>query len=123
MKNRIFAVSLLTFTAILFIISSIAFAQDIKARFKDRLPQIIELKSKGIVGENNQGYLEFVGNVRHLQDVVDAENRDRRIVYEEIAAQQGTTVQMVGQRRALQLRDLAKPGEWVQDDAGRWYRK
>jgi uncharacterized protein len=123
MKNRIFLVWVLTVTVILFSISSVAFAQDIKARFKERLPKIIELKSKGIIGETNQGYLDFVGGVRQMQDVVDEENRDRRIVYEEIARQQGTTVQTVGQRRALQLRDHANPGDWVQDEAGRWYRK
>jgi len=123
MKNRIFLVRVLTFTAILFAISSITFAQDIKARFKDRLPKIIELKSQGIIGENNQGYLSFVGNVRQMQDVVEAENRDRRTVYEEIGVREGTTVQTVGQRRALQLRDLANPGDWVQNDVGKWYRK
>jgi uncharacterized protein len=123
MKNRIFVIRVLTFTAILFAISSITFAQDIKARFKDRLPKIIELKSQGIIGENNQGYLNFVGNVRQMQDVVEAENTDRRTVYEEIAVREGTTVQTVGQRRALQLRDLANPGDWVQNDAGKWYRK
>ncbi len=123
MKNRNFVVWILTFTIILFAISSVSFAQDIKARFKERLPKIIELKSQGIIGENNQGYLEFLGSTRQMQDLVDAENRDRRSVYEGIARQQGTTVQTVGQRRALQLKDLANPGDWVQDDAGRWYRK
>ncbi len=123
MKNRIFVVRVLTFTAILFAISTVTFAQDIKARFKDRLPKIIELKSQGIIGENNQGYLSFVGNDRQMQDVVEAENKDRRTVYEEIGVREGTTVQTVGQRRALQLRDLANPGDWVQNDAGKWYRK
>jgi len=123
MKNRIFVVRVLTFTAILFAISTVTFAQDIKARFKDRLPKIIELKSQGIIGENNQGYLSFVGNDRQMQDVVEAENTDRRTVYEEIGVREGTTVQTVGQRRALQLRDLANPGDWVQNDAGKWYRK
>jgi uncharacterized protein len=123
MKNRIFVVCVFAFAIILFAISSVTFAQDIKSRFKDRLPIIIELKSKGIIGENNQGYLEFIGSVRQMQDVVDAENMDRLAVYREIAGQQGTTVQTVGQRRALQLKDLANPGDWVQDDIGRWYRK
>jgi uncharacterized protein len=123
MKNKTFVVSTLMLTAFLFIMSSVSFAQDIKARFKDRLPQIIELKSKGIIGETNQGYLDYVGGTREMQNVVEAENRDRRIVYEEIAKQQGVSVQAVGQRRALQLRDLANPGDWVQNDAGAWYRK
>jgi uncharacterized protein len=123
MKNKFWIVLFIIFWAFLSAISSVSFAQDIKARFKDRLPKIIEMKSRGIIGETNQGYLDYVENVRDMQDVVDAENRDRRMVYEEIARQEGTTVQVVGQRRALQLRDLAQPGDWVQDNAGRWYRK
>jgi uncharacterized protein len=123
MKNKLWIVSFIIFWAVLSAISSVSFAQDIKARFKDRLPKIIEMKSRGIIGETNQGYLDYVGNVREMQDVVDSENKDRRLVYEEIARKEGTTVQIVGQRRALQLKDLAKPGDWVQDDAGRWYRK
>jgi uncharacterized protein len=123
MKNRIFVISILMLTAFLCIMSSVSSAQDIKARFKDRLPLIIELKSKGIIGETNHGYLDYVGSIREMQNVVDAENKDRRIVYEEIAKKQGVTVQTVGQRRAMQLRDLANPGDWVQNDAGAWYQK
>jgi uncharacterized protein len=123
MKNRIFLFLILILIAFLFIISSAFCTQDIKARFKDRLPLIIELKSNGIIGETNQGYLDYVGGKRKMEDIVDAENRDRRIVYEEIAKQQGVSVQIVGQRRALQLRELAKPGDWVQNDSGTWYQK
>jgi uncharacterized protein len=122
MKNRVFLFSILMLFTFLFTISSVSSAQDIKTRFKDRLPLIIELKSKGIIGETNQGYLDYVGGKREMQDIVDAENRDRRIVYEEIAKQQGVSVQTVGKRRSLQLRDLAKPGDWVQNDAGAWYQ-
>lgn len=123
MKNKNIVVLGITFITVFFALSSMIFAQDIKARFKDRLPKIIELKSKGVIGENNQGYLEFVGTAKQMQDVVDAENRDRRSVYEDIARQQGASVQTVGQRRALQLRELANPGDWIQDDTGKWYRK
>ncbi len=98
-------------------------AQDIKDRFKDRLPAINQLKAKGIVGENNQGFLEFVGDKREDADVVAAENADRRTVYASIAAKQGTTADLVGRRRAIQISKIAEPGEWLQNDAGKWYRK
>lgn len=123
MKNKRYIFWVFTVTAILFVMSSLSFAQDIKERFKARLPKILELKSKGIIGENNMGYLEYVGSAKPMKDVVDAENNDRRKVYEEIAQKQATTVQKVGQRRALQLRDMANPGEWVQDSTGKWYKK
>ena len=90
---------------------------------KQRLPVIIELKAKGIVGENNAGYLEFVGAKREKADVVAAENNDRKTVYTAIAKQQGTTAEVVGKRRALQIAQKANPGEWLQDASGKWIQK
>ena len=123
MKSRYFIVGLLVVTIFLIGWSSLCLAQDIKTRFKDRLPKILELKAEGIVGETNRGYLDFVGGNRKMQDIVDAENSDRRSVYEGIAKQQGVSIEVVGQRRALQLRDLAASGHFYQDDAGNWKRK
>ena len=100
-----------------------AYADDIKARMKKRLPVIVELKSKGIVGENNKGYLEFVGEKKVNADIVAAENKDRQTVYKAIAKQQGTTAELVGKRRALQIAKRAAPGEWVQDAGGQWQQK
>ena len=99
------------------------FADDIKTRMKNRLPVILELKAKGIVGENNSGYLEFVGKQKISPDVVAAENEDRRAVYAAIAKQEGTTVELVGKRRALQISQKADSGDWLQDASGNWYQK
>lgn len=98
-------------------------ADDIKTRMKDRLPVIVELKTQGIVGENNMGYLEFVGDKKAKPDVVAAENEDRKTVYEAISKQQETTAELVGKRRALQIAQKANPGEWVQDESGKWIQK
>lgn len=116
-------------TALLYIVILAGFcfqtpvsAQDLKARFKARLPVISSLKSQGIVGESNQGFLEFKGPQKNAGEV-NAENADRKKVYQAIAGKQGTSADLVGKRRAIQLRDLAKPGEWLQDDGGKWYKK
>ena len=98
-------------------------AESIKQRMINRLPTIIKLKESGIVGENNSGYLEFVGSRKENADVVEAENRDRKAVYEAIAKKQGTTVEVVGKHRAVQIAEIAKPGEWLQDANGKWYQK
>jgi len=100
-----------------------AFADDIKARMKNRLPVIKELKSQGIVGEDNAGFLQFVGDKKVSADVVAAENKDRLTVYKAIAKQQGTTAELVGKRRALQISKRAESGEWVQDAGGNWVQK
>ena len=109
-----------------FAMGVLAFADnidEIKARMKQRLPVIIELKEKGIVGENNNGYLEFIGSAKEKTDVINAENRDRKAVYEAIAKQQGPTVEVVGKHRARQIALKAAPGEWLEDADGNWYQK
>jgi uncharacterized protein YdbL (DUF1318 family) len=106
-----------------FIFSAMAFGQDIKARIKARRPIILELKAAGIIGENSMGYLEFRGSKKKNEDVVNAENSDRKIVYKKIGEKTGTTTEVVGQRRALKIAELAKPGDWLQNASGKWYRK
>jgi uncharacterized protein YdbL (DUF1318 family) len=88
-----------------------------------RLPVIVDLKTRGVVGENNQGFLAFIQGKNEKQDVVSAENNDRKTVYKAIAKKQGTSVKLVGQRRAKQLAQRAKPGEWIQNPDGKWYQK
>ena len=96
---------------------------DIKQRMIDRLPVIKALKDQGLVGENNKGYLEFIGKKKEQENVVAAENSDRKQVYEAIAKQQSTTVEVVGKHRAVQIADKAQAGEWLQDANGKWYQK
>jgi len=107
----------------LFFLVEASRAQDLKSRMIERLPIIVELKEKGIIGEDNMGFLQFIGPQKEQEEVVKAENRDRATVYGAIAKQQGTTVEKVGRRRALQIAEKAKSGEWLQDSAGKWYQK
>lgn len=95
----------------------------VKAHMEKRLPIIIELKSKGIIGENNMGYLQFIGGKREKEDIVQAENQDRRKVYESIAKKEQTSIDQVGQLKALQIAGKARKGEWLQDQNGKWYQK
>jgi hypothetical protein len=123
MKQRTLT-KILTFLLIgTFVTGVSAFADDIKTRMKNRLPVIKELKAKGIVGEDNKGYLQFVGGNKAKADVVAAENKDRKTVYAAIAKQQGTTAELVGKRRAVQIAKKANKGKWVQDASGNWNKK
>ncbi|MBW2487697.1 MAG: YdbL family protein [Deltaproteobacteria bacterium] len=123
MKQRTSAKMLAVLLIGFFVLGVAAFADDIKARMKSRLPVIKELKLQGIVGEDNAGFLQFVGDKKVSADVVAAENKDRQTVYQAIAKQQGTTAELVGKRRALQIAQRAEPGEWVQDAGGQWLQK
>lgn len=99
------------------------FANEIKERMKQRLPVIVEMKLQGVIGENADGFLEFVTDNPVNQDVVADENRDRKAVYSAISAQQGVDVQTVGRRRALQIVGQAQKGEYLKNEAGVWYKK
>lgn len=108
---------------VVFGMAAVGQAAGLKERMLARLPAINALKAQGLVGEDNKGYLAFVTASREKEDVVTAENSDRRQVYDAIAKQQATSVDLVGSRRAGQIAELAKPGEWLQNGDGTWYRK
>ena len=115
--------ALCTLLTLLLCLSAVAAsAQDIKARMIARVPEIDALLAQGAVGENNVGLLEYRGSAAGIP-VVDAENSDRRTIYQAIARKNGTTMVVVGGRRAVRLHQHAPPGTWLQSPEGRWYRK
>lgn len=114
--------TLLALVCVLFCVQA-ALADGIKERMLSRLPVINELKSQGLVGENNQGFLEFRTGQKPNADVIDAENRDRQEVYKAIAARQNTTPAFVGQTRAAQIAERESPGTWIQGADGAWKKK
>lgn len=109
--------------ALSFVFGTMAFADSIKERMTQRLPQIVDLKNRGIVGETNTGYLEFVTAQKEKQDVVAAENQDRKIIYTQIAKQQNVSIQLVQKRRAATLFSNGTEGHYYQNEAGAWIRK
>jgi hypothetical protein len=117
---------LITLLAALSLLATAAFAEtaaDIRRRMAERLPQLDDLRARAIVGENNRGYVELRANEAGADALVQAENRDRALVYEMIAKQTGATAEQVGQNRAEDIAQQARPGVWLQDKSGKWYRK
>ena len=100
-----------------------AWAAGEKERMIERAPQIRALKSAGIVGEKANGLLGFVKESPADKAVVDAENKDRKAVYSEIAKGQGVRASVVAQRRALQIAEQAASGDWLQNANGKWIQK
>ena len=123
MNKRIYVTLVALILAATFAFAGTSFGENIKQRMASRMSAIEALKTKGVIGENNQGFLEFRSSSKEGQELVTAENADRQTVYEHIANQQGTTVALVGQRRAAQLAERADPGHWLQDASGKWYQK
>ena len=75
------------------------------------------------IGENNKGFLEFRGKKQPQKDVVNAENGDRKKIYQAIGKKQGASATLVGQRRAKAIASKSKAGHWLQKPNGGWYKK
>jgi uncharacterized protein YdbL (DUF1318 family) len=98
--------------------------QDLHDRFLQRRPALDALRASGMVGENNQGFVELRGSAddKAVQLVKD-ENVDRTKVFAIIAQRDGTAVDEVGRERAKKITDNAKPGVWLQATDGTWAQK
>ena len=107
------------------LLGSVALADgnSIKERMRKRLPVLMGMKNQSLIGENNRGFLEYRSSNRPNQQVVNAENADRRQVYQMIAKKTGSTPEVVGKQRAAQIADRAPKGHWLQAPDGKWYRK
>jgi uncharacterized protein YdbL (DUF1318 family) len=101
-----------------------AFAQDSKAelqkRFKQRDGEIRKLKGSGKIGETSEGYLDFVEG--GSSDVVEAENADRRTLYDLIAKEEGISAVKVAERNAKRNFERAAKGEFLKE-GGKWTKK
>jgi uncharacterized protein YdbL (DUF1318 family) len=93
-----------------------------------RNPQIDQWKAKGCLGETNQGLIEArpgqgCGGEGSL---IGAENTDRNFIYATLMQQNNMPASDAPRVRAAFAqanRDLAKPGEWVQQPNGQWTKK
>ncbi len=93
---------------------------------RDRYEKLRSLKEAGMVGENNKGYVEVLGNDPEAKAIADAENNDRRFIYMTIVEQNNlpkdalATVEIVF---AQEQSDRANPGDKIQQEDGRWMTK
>jgi len=89
---------------------------------KNRYSELQRLKQQGKVGENNRGYIEVFSDEGDVKRLADAENRDRKTIYQTIADQNdlkgalGTIEKVFAQTQ----RDNADPGDKIQSEDGRW---
>jgi uncharacterized protein YdbL (DUF1318 family) len=126
MKN-LFSRLLLLSVALLFGVATVtAHAQDlgaVKARMAQRLAKLDEFKAKGVLGENNRGFVELRGGDTAAGDVMAEENKDRGEVYAALAKQTGSSAEQVGKARARQIAAGSAAGVWIQHEDGSWHRK
>lgn len=124
MNRRIF-LSLFAIVACLFAnaLSAAESAAEAKARMRERVSTIDQLKLAEAVGENNRGFLEVRKPEGNASAVVDAENKDRATVFNDTASRAGSSPDAVGRAFAKQVAAASAPGVWIQREDGTWQKK
>ncbi|MBN2466550.1 MAG: DUF1318 domain-containing protein [Deltaproteobacteria bacterium] len=102
----------------------------IKASLKDRYPAILPYLQKGIVGENQDGFVEVrtmeglaLPGKAQVKQLVDAENKDRTNLYREVGNALKIDQNQVGRLQEIFAKEWQKsvpPGSWIQADDGSW---
>ncbi|MDP2654009.1 MAG: DUF1318 domain-containing protein [Candidatus Omnitrophota bacterium] len=93
---------------------------------RERFEQLRALKDQGAIGENNRGYVETLADDAEAKRVASAENKDRRLIYEAIVAQNNlaaSELATVEKTFAQVQRGKADAGHKVQDASGNWATK
>ena len=92
---------------------------------KGRYDRLKAFKSQGVVGENNRGYVELLTHQEDAEQLVNAENADRKIIYRAIEEQNNlSNAQNAIEKVFAQVqRDKAGSGDKIQTEDGRWITK
>lgn len=102
---------------------------DIEKALKNRQSryyQLQSLKQEGVIGENNKGYVTNLKDSATAATLTEAENRDRRVLYEALAEQNklGSNGLLEIQRAFAEVQhEKAGLGDMVQSSSGAWEKK
>ena len=99
--------------------------QAIQAR-QSRYAELQTLKQKGIVGENNQGFVSVLNGAPGADPLASAENQDRNKIYQAIAVQNNLGPEGISEVKRIFAevqRGKAQPGDSIQLPSGEWVQK
>ncbi len=102
-------------------------SDNVRERRRARRERILAWKNAQLIGEANSGLLvartESGKLSASVQEVIDAENVDRKLVFEKIATRENLPVESIAQRMSGRMNEISPVGTWVQDAAGNWSEK
>lgn len=82
-----------------------------------------DAKSRGLVGETTSGYLGAVTVSSEVSSLVASVNAKRRKKYEQIARKNGISMDQVEKLAAKKAIQKTPPGQFVQNQNGKWIKK
>ncbi|MFW6179229.1 MAG: YdbL family protein [Desulfohalobiaceae bacterium] len=99
--------------------------QEVVQSMKDRHSELQQAKDQGLVGEAWNGLVAVVQDdaSQKVQDLVQAENQDRKELFKIIAQETDAAVQEVAKQNRIRMYRLAEDGHFVQDQNRNWVRK
>ena len=93
---------------------------------KSRVHELQAIKAKGLIGENNKGFIEILKSIQPKEkSLVEAENHDHKFIYDTVVTQNHLGAKGLAKveedfakthRARARKMDLIQPasGEWVQ---------
>ena len=91
-----------------------------------RYAELQSLKQKGVVGENNQGFVTPLKAMAGADPIVSGENQDRDVIYQAVVAQNQLGPNEISEVKkvfAEVQRGKAERGDFVQLPSGEWVQK
>jgi uncharacterized protein YdbL (DUF1318 family) len=80
-------------------------------------------KAQGYVGEQANGYLGIVKNAPGVSELVSDINSRRKAHYQDIARNNGTSLDVVEALAGKKAIEKTPRGQYVRDPSGNWIRK
>lgn len=98
---------------------------ELKSSFDSRTAQLAAAKAAGSIGECTDGTLALVGDLvdANLSALIEAENADRKKLYQMLASETNASAAQIGERNAMRNYQNAKVGEWLRTRDGVWKKK
>ena len=105
----------------------------LKESLKERFPSLVSYFDAGNIGEGKEGYLHIINEENlslkqkaELRQLVKDENNDRENLYAEVAKALEIDPSQISRIQKLFAQSWiknARPGWWIQNEAGEWTRK
>lgn len=107
--------------------------QNLKQQIRERFPRLVPFFQKAAIGEGRTGFVEILepkgltpAEKTDVKSLVDAENRDRRALYQEVAKSMNISSDQIGKVQrifAKKWQQSAERGWWIQKEDNTWVQK
>ena len=123
MRNQFFTKSIITYSIFFLALVHISMA-DFGSRMKERLPEIVAAKDKGLIGEGTDGFIHVRdGESEKIKKLAIGENSDRKLLFKSMAKKTGGSTKEVASKFSKAVVKKSKKGHWFRKSSGKWIQR